>query len=456
MMDQQTIAAISTPLGLGGMGVVRISGPQALEVAGRVAHLSGGRRVGEMAGYTCAFGRVADRSEEIDEAVVTVFRAPKSYTGEDVAELSIHGGIYLLQRLLRACYEAGARPAQPGEFTKRAFLNGKLDLTQAEAVADLISAQGRQAAQAALTAKEGALFRRAQQVTELLLDQAAHLAAWIDYPEEDLPEVEPQTLEAGLRQAAAALEGLLDTYDAGRVVREGVETVIVGRPNAGKSTLMNLLAGAPRSIVTQLAGTTRDVVTDTVRLGEVVLRLSDTAGIRNSQDPVERMGVALAEERLRQAQLVLAVFDGSQPLDENDRRVMDACEGCCCIALVNKDDLPQQLELEELAGRFPHLLTISAQDSESRTVLEREISQLFQLEKFDPAAAVVANERQYGAISVALGEIGEAMGALRAGVSYDAVCVCIERAADCLLELTGQKASQAVVDQVFSRFCVGK
>ena len=263
-------------------------------------------------------------------------------------------------------------------------------------------------------------------------------------------------MEAGLRQAAAALEGLLDTYDAGRVVREGVETVIVGRPNAGKSTLMNLLAGAPRSIVTQLAGTTRDVVTDTVRLGEVVLRLSDTAGIRNSQDPVERMGVALAEERLRQAQLVLAVFDGSQPLDENDRRVMDACEGCCCIALVNKDDLPQQLELEELAGRFPHLLTISAQDSESRTVLEREISQLFQLEKFDPAAAVVANERQYGAISVALGEIGEAMGALRAGVSYDAVCVCIERAADCLLELTGQKASQAVVDQVFSRFCVGK
>ncbi|HIX66105.1 MAG TPA: tRNA uridine-5-carboxymethylaminomethyl(34) synthesis GTPase MnmE [Candidatus Anaerotruncus excrementipullorum] len=455
-MDLQTIAAISTPLGVGGLGVVRLSGPQALEVAGRVARLADGRPVTQLPGYTCAFGHVFDQQGEIDEVVVTVFRAPKSSTGEPVAELSIHGGPYLLERLLRACYAAGARPAQPGEFTKRAFLHGKLDLTRAEAVADLIAAQGRQAAQAALAAKEGALYRRARQVTGQLLELAAHLAAWIDYPEEDLPQVEPQALEGSLAQAAGALEQLLATYDTGRVIREGVETAIVGRPNAGKSTLMNLLAGAPRSIVTQQAGTTRDVVTETVRLGEVVLRLADTAGIRESGDLVEQMGVALAEERLRQAQLVLAVFDGSQPLSEDDRRVIEACQGCCCIGLVNKNDLPQQVELEQLREKFPRLLVLSAQEPESRELLAREIGEVFRLEGFDPGAAVVANERQYAAVAQALGETREALAAARAGVSYDAVCVCIQGAADALLELTGEKASQAVVDQVFSRFCVGK
>ena len=455
-MEQQTIAAISTPLGVGGMGVVRISGPQALDVAEKVARLAAGRKLKDLAGYTCAFGHVVDAQGEIDEVVATVFRAPKSYTGEDVVEFSIHGGPYLLQRLLRACFAAGAGPAGPGEFTKRAFLNGKLDLTQAEAVADLIAAQGQQAAKAALTAKEGALYRKARGIAEELLELAAHLAAWIDYPEEDLPQVEPQALEIKLCSIAAELETLLATYDTGRVIREGVETAIVGRPNGGKSTLMNLLAGAPRSIVTQLAGTTRDVVTETVRLGEVVLRLADTAGIRETGDPVEQMGVQLAEERLHQAQLVLAVFDGSQPLDGDDRRVMDACAGCCCIALVNKNDLPQRVELVELRERFPHLLVLSAQDPASRGILEKEIARVFQLERFDPGAAAVANERQYAAISVALRETGEALGAVQLGVSYDAVCVCIQAAADALLELTGEKASQATVDQVFSRFCVGK
>ena len=452
----ETIAAIATPPGVGGIGVVRLSGPEALAVAGRVARLAGGKRPETMPGYTCAYGRAVDALGEIDEVVLTVFRAPHSYTGEDVAELSAHGGTYLLERVLRACCEAGARPAAAGEFTKRAFLNGKLDLTRAEAVADLISAQGRQAARAALAARDGALYREAEAVTARLLEQASHLAAWIDYPEEDVELVDPAALALALDGCAETLAGLLGTYAVGRIVREGIETAIVGRPNAGKSTLMNLLAGEDRSIVSEAAGTTRDVVTDTVRLGGLLLRLSDTAGIRAAADPVERRGVELAERRLAGAQLVLAVFDGSEPLDENDLRVIDQCADACCIAVVNKDDLPQRLEVEALRARFPRLVTLSARDGRGREELEHEISALFQLGSFDPAAATVANERQRAAVASALAECREAAEALAAGVSYDAVCVCIERAAQALLELTGKRASQEVVDRVFSRFCVGK
>ena len=456
MLETATVAAIATPLGTGGIGVVRISGPDALAVAGRVFTSRQCENISGMDGYTCAFGFVHDGQEKIDETVATVFRAPHSYTGEDVVELSCHGGVYLLQRVLQACCGNGARLAEAGEFTKRAFLNGKLDLTRAEAVADLIAAQGRQAAKAALSAKEGALYRKAEAVCGQLLAQASHLAAWIDYPEEEIEQVDAGQLREELQQAHRELTLLLDGYETGKVVREGVRVVIAGRPNAGKSTLMNLLAGYRRSIVTDLAGTTRDVVSDTVRLGDVVLHLSDTAGIRETDDPVEQLGVELAEQSLSQAQLVLAVFDGSDTLDEDDRRVIEACKGSRCIALINKNDLPQKLSPEDLAGYFPDILQISAEDPQSAAKLEEKITRLFCLGEFDSGAAMLANERQRAAAWSAAQEVSQAVEALDAGISYDAVCVCIERAADYLLELTGKRASQEVVDQVFSRFCVGK
>ncbi len=456
MYETSTIAAIATPLGTGGIGIVRISGEDAIAVADRIFLTSSYSKVSDMKGYTCAYGRLFDAQGDIDEAVLTVFRAPHSYTGEDVVEIASHGGVYIVNRVLRACCEKGARPAAAGEFTRRAFLNGKLDLTQAEAVIDLISAQGRQAAKAALSARDGALFRRIDRICGKLVTLAAHLAAWIDYPEEEIVEVDAGDLLADLRDCERDLQNLLDGYDAGRIIREGMDVSIVGRPNVGKSTLMNLLAGYNRSIVTDIAGTTRDVVSDTIRLGDLLLHLSDTAGIRESDDPVEQAGVNLALERLERAQLVLAVFDGSDLLNDDDLRVIRHCRDTTCIALVNKNDLPQRLDMEIIRANFPRVVLISAKSPDGAEQLKEEIVQLFRLGGFDSSSAVLANERQRAGVAAACGGIREAIDALAAGVSFDAVCVCIENAIDHLLALTGKRASQEVVDQVFSRFCVGK
>ncbi|MGI5965916.1 tRNA uridine-5-carboxymethylaminomethyl(34) synthesis GTPase MnmE [Anaerotruncus rubiinfantis] len=456
MDGNAVIAAISTPLGVGGIGVVRISGDGAFAVADRMVRTAKKIPVSQMPGYTCAYGRACDRLGEIDEVIVTVFHAPHSFTGEDVVEIASHGGVYLVNRILRAAYECGARPAEAGEFTRRAFLNGKLDLTRAEAVGDLIAAQGRQAARAALTARDGALYQRIEKITGKLVAQAGHLAAWIDYPEEEIVEVDAADLAETLRECERDLRKLLATYDAGKVIREGIEVAIVGRPNVGKSTLMNLLAGYQRSIVSEQAGTTRDVVSDSVRLGEIVLHLSDTAGIRASDDPIEQAGVELAVDRLQRAQLVLAVFDGSEALSDDDRRVIAACKGIPAIALVNKNDLEQRLDLGVIQDGFAHVLQISAKQADGAQQLEERITELFALGKFDPSAAILANERQRAGALAAVEELAEAICALESGVSYDAVCVCIENSIDALLTLTGKRASQEVVDQVFSKFCVGK
>lgn len=455
-MVNQTIAAIATPLGTGGIGVVRISGGDAFVVAERLLKTVQYQRIADMPGYTCAYGRAYDSDGDIDEVVITAFRAPRSFTGENVIEIASHGGVYIVNRILRACCDRGARPALAGEFTKRAFLNGKMDLTGAEAVADLISAQGRQAAKAALAAHDGALFRRIDAVSEKLIGQASHLAAWIDYPEEEIIDVDEKALLMQLKACRTDLKELLDSYDTGKVIREGINAAIVGRPNVGKSTLMNLLTGYNRSIVADLAGTTRDVVSDTIQLGEIVLHLSDTAGIRLSDDPVEQAGVQLAQEQLAQAQLVLAVFDGSTELNSDDQRVIESCKEVTCIALVNKNDLPQKLDMDIIQAHFKHVIVLSAKAQDGAKNLKNTIRDLFKLGEFDASAAMVSNERQRAGVISAVNELDEAIEALDMGVSYDAVCVCIENAVDCLLELTGKRASQEVVDQVFARFCVGK
>lgn len=451
-----TIAAIATPAGMGGIGIVRISGPDAFEVADKLVTTARGTAVSEQLGYTCAYGRIRDQEGEVDEVIVTAFRQPHSYTGEDVVELAVHGGTYLLSRVLRACLGQGAVPAKAGEFTKRAFLNGKLDLPAAEAVADLISAQGKQAARAALTARDGVLSKKIDAIADRLTQLAAYFAAWIDYPEEELEMLEPAQLDKTLEECQSQMEQLLNTYDAGRVYREGIDTVIVGRPNAGKSTLMNLLAGRTRSIVSEKAGTTRDVITEQVRLGDVILNVADTAGIRNTADPIEQAGVSLAEEALKKAQLVVVVFDGSEVLDENDKRVMAQSEGRNVIALVNKNDLPQKLDLGELEGRFEHVVLISAKEEDCLETVREKIETLFALGEFDPYDGILANERQRDGLQRALGAVREAVEARKSGVSLDAVAVCVEEGIQALLELTGKKASQEVIDQVFSRFCVGK
>ena len=453
---EKTIAAISTPNGAGGMGVIRISGENALAVAESVFSSVSGKKISEMKGYTASFGKIMDDDEMIDEAVALVFRAPHSYTGEDVVEISCHGGMYVTRRVLRAVISHGAAPAGPGEFTKRAFLNGKMGLTEAESVMDIISANGEQSARAALGIKEGRLRRKIDEVRTQLITQAAHLAAWADYPEDEIPEVDETELKAALYDSAEKLSALLKTYDAGKLMREGVDTVIAGKPNVGKSTLMNLLSGCERSIVTNIPGTTRDIIEETVILGGIPLRLSDTAGIRTTDDPVESIGVSRARDRLLSAGLVFAVFDASIPLTDDDRELISLLENAPAVAVINKTDLDVKIDDAFIRERIKHVVSISAKNGSGISELEAQVGQIVGTAGLDTTQGILATEGQKADAQKALTLIEEARLALDAGVTLDAVTVVIEDAIDSLLELTGERVTEAVVDKVFSQFCVGK
>lgn len=451
-----TIAAISTAQGAGGIGVIRISGKQAIQIADAVFRPISGKAFIEQKGYTAAFGHIYGGNEKIDEGIALVFRAPHSYTGEDVVELSCHGGIYLTKRVLRAVFQAGAIPAQAGEFTKRAFLNGKMDLTQAESVMDLIGAKGKHAARAALSCKEGSLRKKIDAVCTQLTETAAHLSAWADYPEEDIPELSSSLLTQNLKESQSALQTLLSGYDTGKVVREGVDTLIVGKPNVGKSTLMNLLSGCERSIVTDIPGTTRDIVEETVLLGNTILRLSDTAGLRDTDNPIEKIGVDKAKERIKSCGLVLAVFDGSSPLEKDDRAMLDLLCDAPAVAVVNKADKGHQIDTAYIAQKVKALVHVSAAKGQGIQALTDAVEAVTGTKDFDPSQAILATERQRAAVEKALCALEEAIGALQAGFTLDAVTVSLEDAISALLTLTGKRVSEAVVETVFSRFCVGK
>ena len=451
-----TIAAIATPTAPAGLGVIRLSGPDAVAVAEQVFRPAATHKsLSTQAGYTALYGHAADADGPIDDCVALIFRAPHSYTGEDVVELSCHGGVYLLRRVLRACFAAGARPASAGEFTRRAFQNGKMDLAQAESVMDLIAAEGKLAAKTALAAREGALAKALTPLLSSLLGVSAQMAAFVDYPDDDIPDLSNEALAAVLEEAENTLSHLLDTFDAGRVLREGVVTAIVGTPNVGKSTLMNLLAGCERSIVTELAGTTRDVVEETVRLGEVTLRLADTAGIHDTDDRVESIGVARARDRLRQAALVLCVFDASRPLAEDDRALIAALDPAHTVAVINKTDLPAVWDESALAA-IPVRVMLSAQKGEGISQLAAAVEAVTGVAHLDGAAPMLSTERQYDCVWRCREALREAMAALCAGWTLDAVNVSLDSGMNALLELNGERTTEAVVNEVFARFCVGK
>lgn len=458
---EKTIAAIATPHAVGGISVIRVSGREAIAVCDRCFRSFSGKMLSELSGYHAAYGTVLEQTpdvgeKELDQAVALVYRAPKSYTGEDVVEISCHGGTYITREVLRVILQNGATPAGAGEFTKRAFLNGKISLTQAEAVADLIASRGEQSARSAVGAMQGSLYRRISEIKDTLITACGHLSAWADYPEEEIPAVEQESLLTGLTQASEGLTQLLQSFDSGRLVRAGVNVAIVGKPNVGKSTLMNLLAGCQKSIVTEIAGTTRDVIEETVTLGGIVLNLADTAGMRETDDPVERAGVALSAEKLAGADLVLALFDSSVAFSAEDETLVEKLAGKTVIAVLNKTDLPSVLEQEKLIPYFEKVVSISAKQESGVAELQAAIEGLLKLSAFDPNAPMLANERQRKAAEQALTGVLEAREALQNGMTLDGVTISIETAAEALLELTGERVTDAVVDEVFSHFCVGK
>ena len=453
---KSTIAAISTAQGEGGIGVIRISGDRAIEIADAVFQNINGKKLTGMKGYTAAYGSIIYEGEKLDEAVALVFRAPHSYTGENVVELSCHGGIYITRQVLRAVLEAGAKPAEAGEFTKRAFLNGKLDLTEAEAVMDIISAKSRSAARSALSVKDGALRRKINGVKDDLLSIAAHLSAWADYPEEDIAEVTDEMIFDSCDKAITTLSYLLDTYDMGQAVKQGIDTVIAGRPNVGKSTLMNLLSGYEKSIVTDIPGTTRDVVEDTVLVGNVLLRLSDTAGLRDTDDKVEKIGVDRTKKRLEQCGLLLAVFDNSRELDDDDMQLLETAAQVPTIAIINKTDLENQLDISVIESKVKNIITISAARGEGREAIIEAVEKIAGTDRLNPSEGILSNERQRANVRNALASVREAKAALEMGMTYDAVTVSLEDAISELLEMTGEKTGDEVIDRVFHNFCVGK
>ncbi len=451
-----TITAISTPLGEGGLGVIRLSGEDALKIADKVFTSHSGAKICEKQGYTALYGKVYDTNGDIDDCVALVFRAPHSYTGEDVVELSLHGGVYILTRTLEALITSGASPAGAGEFTRRAFLNGKMSLTQAESVMDTIHAEGLSSARAALDAREGALFNQINKIKGDLITAEGHIAAFIDFPEEGVDEVENDTMLSLLLNSLESINSLIGGYSKGKIIREGVKTAIVGKPNVGKSTLMNRLSGYEKSIVTDIAGTTRDVVEESVRLENITLRLFDTAGIRETEDTVEKIGVELAHKNIDTADLILAVFDASVVLDNNDKALIEKLKNRTAIAIVNKTDKTQLCDTDYIKNNFDNTVFISAKEDTTLKTLENEIIKAVGLNNFSSSNGVLSNLRQLNCAKIARDHLSDAVSTLKSGFTLDAVGVCVQSAIEALSELTGESASESVIDEVFSKFCVGK
>lgn len=451
-----TIAAISTGQAAGGIGVVRISGENALSVADRIFKTVSGIKLKKLSGYKAAFGKVFFEEKCVDEAVALVFKAPKSYTGEDVVEISCHGGLLVTKQVLRAALANGAVPAEAGEFTKRAFLNGKMDLTRAESVMNIISAKSEQAKSAALNTLDGALYKKISEISLLLKKIAAQMAAWVDYPDEEIDDLSDDKLKETLLMAKAELEKLIKSFDVGQIIIEGVETAIVGKPNVGKSTLMNLLSGCEKSIVTSVAGTTRDIVEETVTLGNNVLRLADTAGLHDTEDTVEKIGVDRTRQKLDRASLVLAVFDSSTEIDDEDMEIIKMCNGKNAVAIINKTDLNTKFNAEKINKSFENVVYLSAKDRNGIQELEKAIEKVLGTADFDTSAATLMNERQLACCKAALQSIDEGISALEIGMTRDALNVNVDVAVESLDTLTGEKATESVVNEIFSQFCVGK
>lgn len=455
-----TISAISTAFGKGGIAVIRLSGENAIDILKKVFKPVGNKSIEDFAPNTLVYGSIYKEDKLIDRGMAVVFKGPKSYTGEDSAEIHCHGGILLSQMVLEATFLAGATPAGPGEFTQRAFLSGKMGLSQAEAVIDLIDAQSESKVALAASQADGRLSKRVNEIYSELMTIVSSIYAYIDYPDEDLTDISIDDMKTGLSKIKDRLEDLKKTYKTGRAVCEGLNTVIAGKPNTGKSSLLNMLLGEDRAIVTPIAGTTRDTVEETVSAGRVLLRLCDTAGIHTANDEVEEIGVQRAIAKVKNAELVLAVFDGSSELDSEDMEVikqLKTLDDKTIIVVLNKNDVGTRLDKKQFENITPYVVGISAKENNGKTELVELIEKIYIDGEIEySSACVVTNARQFASVVNSVTHIDNALSALNEGFTQDIAGMELELALSELGNLDGRKVTEDVVHNIFGRFCVGK
>lgn len=458
-MSEDTIAAISTAMSPSGIGIVRISGAGAVRTAGKIYRSPGGKkRLEDVPSHTIHYGYIYDGDLMADEVLVMVMRGPRSYTGEDTVEINCHGGLLAVRRVLEAVLHAGARMAEPGEFTKRAFLNGRIDLSQAEAVMDVINAGSEYALDSSLSQLKGSVMRSVRKIREEILYEIAFIESALDDPEHISLEGYPERLEEKTAQEKERIERLIRSFSEGKMIREGIRTVIVGKPNAGKSSLMNMLVGEEKAIVTDVAGTTRDVLEEQVMLEGISLRMMDTAGIRETADLVEQIGVERARKYAREADLILYVVDASVPLDENDREILEIIRDRKTIVLLNKSDLPQVIspgDLEQM-GTWP-VLSISAGNRQGVEILEAQIRKMFfagELEFNDQV--YITNARHKNALEKARDSLEMVENSIAAGMPEDFFSIDLMDAYEALGTILGESVGEDLVNEIFSKFCTGK
>lgn len=461
LTGDDTISAIATAIGEGGIGIIRISGSKAMTIAGKLFISKSGKTVDSLLSHQVVYGHIIDPSsgETVDEAILLIMRAPRSYTCEDVVEIHCHGGPVPLKRILDLTLVQGARLAEPGEFTKRAFLNGRLDLAQAEAVIDIIRSKTDASLKVAVGNLSGQLSEQVKALRHSVLRMIAQLEAAIDFPEEDIEEAAAADVAQLIVEAKSRLTVLLATAQTGRILREGLATVIIGKPNVGKSSLLNALLRETRAIVTDIPGTTRDIIEEYVNIGGIPLKIIDTAGIRDTVDVVEQIGVERAKALVEQADLILLLLDSSAPLSPEDRAVLELLPGKQAIVLINKSDLPARLEAEAVEkytdGRL--VLKISVAREEGLAALEQAIVDMVYGGQVSPGeAAFVNNVRHGAALRAALERLSDAETTIEAGMPSDCIVVDLREAWERLGEVTGDTVGEDIIDQIFTQFCIGK
>lgn len=460
-MSGDTIAAISTAMGGSGIGIIRVSGNEAISIVDRIYHSRDNKKkISDQQSHTIHYGFIYDGEKMIDEVLVMLMRAPRSFTAEDTVEINCHGGVYAMKRVLDTVIKYGARPAEPGEFTKRAFLNGRIDLSQAEAVIDVIQSKNEYALQSSLSQLKGSVMSKIKQLRERVIYQIAFIESALDDPEHISLEGYPESLQKETAQILFEVNRLIDSADNGRLIKEGIQTVILGKPNAGKSSLLNTLVGEERAIVTDIAGTTRDVLEETITLNGITLNIFDTAGIRQAEDTVEKIGVGRAKEKAKTADLIIYVVDSSTDPDENDREILQVLKGKKAIILLNKSDLEQQTTVEmikDMTGGIYPVISISAKKSTGIDLLEKQIKEMFYHGEISFNDEIyITNARQKVSLINAAESLHKVQESIEMGIPEDFYSIDLMGAYEALGRITGEEVGEDLVNEIFGRFCMGK